>query len=347
MTDRKLKAAVLGLNVRSQLLLEAAKESEYYEITAIADKDTELVEKTAKLYGCKGHDDFRQLIIQHQLDCIFVGAGLHSCIDYVQQAIKKKVNILKCPPAGRNFEESVELVKSAEDNGVQFSIAAISRLSDSFSTFKTMIEPGKLEHKYLLEVICNTADEVFPTWYNDRELSGGGVLLRNSYEPIDQMTLSFSLPQEVYCLTTNTADDRQQRHYLTEDTALVIFRFREDFIGILKAGKLAGMKESFLRVFGKEKTLTCRDDFITVLDNNGQMIEKKKFSFEPKACARHLLDKFALSVLWPDKNKPFSSGAEHLKNMALIESAYLSSKTGMPESVMRILEMAQIEMINP
>jgi hypothetical protein len=47
-------------------------------------------------------------------------------------------------------------------------------------------------------------------------------------------------------------------------------------------------------------------------------------------------------VLSPDKNKLASSGRENLKNMAVIESAYLSARTGFPEEPGRILQMASL-----
>jgi hypothetical protein len=55
---------------------------------------------------------------------------------------------------------------------------------------------------------------------------------------------------------------------------------------------------------------------------------------------RGLLKDFAQSILSPDENKLCSSGRENLKDMAVIESAYLSARTGFPEEPGRILQMA-------
>ncbi|MHC4757685.1 MAG: Gfo/Idh/MocA family protein [Planctomycetota bacterium] len=346
MSDKKLTVAVMGLNEHGRLLLEAASMNSHYELTAVADKDGLLAEKYGKEYGCKSYDDYRQLIIQNELDCLLVGAGLYSCDEYLHQAIKKRFNILKWPPAGRSFEEAVKFVKLSEDNNVQFCVANINRLSDSFLSFSKSISEGSIEHVYMLEGVCNTGVEVFPAWHNDRELSGGGVLLRSCYQLIDQIIMNFSLPQETYCVATNTAGDRQQRHYLTEDTSIVTLKFKEDLVGHITASKVFGPKESFLRVFGKNRILTLGDDYILVCDNEGNIIYQQQYEFDKKVCTERLLDKYALSIKKADKNKPFSPGRENLKNMAVIESAYLSARTGMPESVMRVLEMGQIESIN-
>jgi hypothetical protein len=48
----------------------------------------------------------------------------------------------------------------------------------------------------------------------------------------------------------------------------------------------------------------------------------------------------------PDKNRLSSGGAENLKNMAVLEAAYLSARTGMPEEPAKILQKANIEPTN-
>ena len=53
-----------------------------------------------------------------------------------------------------------------------------------------------------------------------------------------------------------------------------------------------------------------------------------------------LLKNFAQSILLPDENKLCSGGRENLKDMAVIESAYLSARTGFPEEPDSILQMA-------
>jgi hypothetical protein len=68
----------------------------------------------------------------------------------------------------------------------------------------------------------------------------------------------------------------------------------------------------------------------------------KEFTYDDDETVRmeKLLNNFALSILAPDENKLSSSGKENLNNMAVIESAYLSARTGMPEEPNRILQRA-------
>ncbi|MHC4913573.1 MAG: Gfo/Idh/MocA family protein, partial [Planctomycetota bacterium] len=145
MSENKLKTAVLGLNDEGQLLLKAASKSNYFQIKAVADKDTKLAESMAEEYNCAAYDDYRQLIIQNQFDCLLVAAGMHSCDEYIRMAIKKKFNVLKLAPAARNFEEASQFVRLAEDENIKFAVANPSRFAQSFIALQEFLQQNRIE----------------------------------------------------------------------------------------------------------------------------------------------------------------------------------------------------------
>jgi predicted dehydrogenase len=52
MKEDKLKTVILGLNENGQILLEAARSSNYLQIEAVADTDSSLAQKAAAEIGC-------------------------------------------------------------------------------------------------------------------------------------------------------------------------------------------------------------------------------------------------------------------------------------------------------
>ncbi|UCF43239.1 MAG: hypothetical protein JSV99_11815, partial [Planctomycetota bacterium] len=163
---------------------------------------------------------------------------------------------------------------------------------------------------------------------------------------IDQIVCNFATPQQVYSLNTNTAGDRKQRLYVTEDTVIVTMKFTDTSFGNLIASRVFGPQRTSLKVYGKDKILTVSDTQFTVSDGFGGTGEEFEYDDNKFVCMTKLLENFALSILSPDENKLCSTARENLKNMAVIESAYLSARTGMPEEPNRILQMAQTEPIN-
>ena len=132
MLERKLKAAVLGLDDEGRLLVEAACKSGYFQVQAVADKDTKLAEQLSDQYSCTGYDDYRRLITQNQFDCLLVADATYSCDEYIKAAMKRKFNILKLAPPARNFEEAAEFVRLSEDEGIKFAIANPARFAQGF-----------------------------------------------------------------------------------------------------------------------------------------------------------------------------------------------------------------------
>lgn len=355
MSEGKLKTAILGLNQGGQLLLEAAGRVDDYQIHAVADTDANLAERIAGECQCAAYDDYRQLVTQNQLDCLLVAAAMHSCEDHIRMAMKKKFNVLKLGPAARNFEEAAEFVRLGEDEGIKFAIANPSRFARSFLALHQFLQDGRIERvleapsasdgvwePFLMSAFCKVGDDPQPGWQTDPKLAGGGVLLHDGYWLIDQIAWNFGMPQQVYSLNTNQARDKQQRLYLTEDTAIVAMKFTDTLIGNFIASRRAGIgpREEFLRLYGKDKILTVTGTQLTASDGLGRISEELKYDDDPLVCMTELLKNFALSIISPDKNPLCSSGRENLKNMAVIESAYLSARTGFPEEPGRILQRA-------
>lgn len=346
MDGTRLKTAVLGLDDKGKFMLDVVSQIDHFQIAAVADTDATLAESTAYKYKCDHYDDYRQLIMQNQFDCLLVAAGIHDCGEYIKMAMKKKTNILKLAPPARNFQEAAEFVRLAEAENIKFAIANPHRFARSYLALREFLQQGRIEQIFFITAFCAVGSEQMGTWQTDPKLAGGGVLLRNCYQIIDQIIWNVAAPQQVYSLNTNTAGDRQQRSYLTEDTSMVTMKFSDTFFGNLTASRIFGPQQEVLKIYSRNKILTVSNTRFIICDGSGQTIEESKYDDDELDWDTALLKNFALSILLPDKNKLCSSARENLNDMAVIEASYLSARTGMPEEPGRILKMAQTEPIN-
>lgn len=339
MSPDKLRTAVIGLDENGLLLLQAASKSDYYKIDAVADTDSKLAQSTGLKYDCNYYDDIRQLIIQNQFDCVLVAAGIYSCEEYLKAAIKKKTHILKLGPPARSFGEASEFLQLAEKEGVRYITICPMRCSKSFSAFSDYLRSNSEDAVLKVDITCDTGPWTVPHWHTDPKLAGGGVLLRNCYEIIDQMILNFGMGQTVYCLASNHGADRQQRQYLTEDVAAVSIKFSEAFFGVLRANRTYGPKKVTMRTFVKNQILAVTATTFTISDLNGDVIEANQYSYRPQSQIKEILENFALNMEKGQKSVFFGTDTENLLNMALIETAYLSARTAMPEETCKIYEL--------
>ncbi|MFA5554692.1 MAG: Gfo/Idh/MocA family oxidoreductase [Phycisphaerae bacterium] len=325
MPMQKLSTALIGLDDKALKLLETAASLDTFEIRAVADLNTQKSQKIASQFGCVSYDDYRQLIIQNNFECLFVSEAIHNCHQHLNLAIQKKINILKFAPPARNFAEASVLAKAAAENNIIFSVAAPWRFCPDYLKLFGAIQK-KTPKPLLVTASCNYSHCNLPVWCNDPVLAGGGVLLMDCYGLVDQLVKMFGLPEQVYSINTNSAADRQQKLALTEDIAAVTMRFADNFCVNLTASRAFGGDNSAqtLGLYYKDK-----------------IVQKKKFSLEADSYMADVLAGFANSCFDRQNNKPFSTLQEHLQNIAVIEAAYLSTRTMMPEQPCRIFELTR------
>lgn len=343
MTEQVLTAGILGLGADGHLLLKAARQTGQFVIKAVADQDQQRAEKIAAEFQCEPYNDYRQMIVQNQLDCLFIAADIHACDEHLKTAIRKKFNVLKLAPPARDYEETLEYVQMAEQEKIRFAIGNPARFRSSYVTAHELIAQGHIRNVFLVTAYSEATGADRSPWQTDPKLAGGGVLLHDCHQLVDQILWNFSIPQQVYALTTNQAPDKQQRLYLTEDTAVVSMKFADALVASIVATRRSdkGPARRGLQIYGKDARLTVTDERVILGTDTGQDDRVWQYEETEQDTMEKLLSSFARSVRDPEENELVSSAAENLGNMAVFESAYLSGRTGFPEEPARILQIAR------
>lgn len=344
MSQDRLRTAILGLTAKGRQMLEAAGATGLFDIVAVADPDLELAERIARRYEAEAFDDYRQLVIQNQLDVLLVADPMYLCDEHVRAAMKKKFNILKLIPPALDFEQAAELVRLAKSEKVRFVVANSHRFYPGFRKLNNYLESKDTKDIHLITAVNNlprSLDCPGERWLSDPQLAGGGVLLRNCYELIDLIVLNFGIPQQVYCVNTNQAPDKQQRLSITEDTAVVAMRFSDTLVASLVASRVFGPPRQMLRMHSENEFLTATGANLTVCDNRGSIIEQFESESGESESTAEMLENFAHTMFSSDKNLSIDDQNCNLNTMAVIEAAYLSGRTAMSEEPARILDMVK------
>jgi predicted dehydrogenase len=338
---KKISAAVLGLNQNGNNILKALNQLPQYHLIGVADMDQEKTQKQAMTYNCPPYNDFRQLVIQKNLDVLFAAAPDYQCEEFIRLAIKNKCHIIKSLPPGINFEQISEIIRLAKKNNVRFAAINNIAVNPAVKLLNQYLSDKNLADFYLIDAfraLPMPPERYEDRWLTDPELAGGGVLLWNCYELIDQIVNLFKMPERVYALTSNMAPDKQQRLSITEDTAVLSMRFSDTLTATLLASRTFGPKQFRLRIYGKKNNVVIDQNSFAVINRTGEIIEKKEFTPQPENQLNQILKTFAEALTEQKKLNTINEN-QILKNMALIESAYLSSRTQMPEEPNRIINL--------
>lgn len=356
MSTPQLRTGILGVGRRAQTVIDAVAGMDVWDIRAVADRQLQRAETAASRLNCPAFDDGRQFIMQNDFECLLVPAPLHQCAEFVRLALKKGIHILKLPPMARNFEEASGLAELAVHQKVRYDVASSLHYGDSFSAFRGALKQQPLDKPFLLRLICEVGflppgtPEGVPVhpdhemaWVTDQSLAGGGVLLHDAYEWVDQVVTAFGLPQQVYALGSSQASDKQQLHHLTEDSVLMMLRFGERLAGEVVAVRYWDARDDrvTLEVHGRDRVLRVDPEQFCCLDSQGSSLEHTQYTFNTTDTMRNLLQAYAQSLLYPQESslRYRCEVDSQLAVMAVIEAAYLSCRTGSPESPGRILEL--------
>jgi predicted dehydrogenase len=349
MTERTLKIAAIGLTESSLGLLDIAFESGLYAVTAVADTRAERLEMCERKFDCPVFTDYRQLIVATEADFILFGDPIHQCVEFMRLALQEGFHVLKTLPPALNFPQLTELYQLAKKHQRLFLTMQNGRFRLPFQHIRNhLTETDRQEDQswHLVSAVCHVPTgelEADMRWLNDPNMAGGGVLLHNCYDLIDELLLCFGLPRKVYALTINQAPDRQQRMSLTEDTAIVTMQFTDSLIAQICASRTLGPARRHLRVHGKQQHLTATEEEVVLYDNAGTLLEQKTYTADDLSSQKRMLENLAAAFKSPDTCDLYPVHGFDLKTMAVIEAAYLSTRTGMAEDPERILQLADID----
>ena len=349
MAEQPIKIAAVGLSASAQQLLDIALECGLYEVAAVADERMEQAETGGRKYECPHFTDMRQLIVQTEADFLLFGIPVYQCIEFIRLGMQQKFHILMpCPPT-QNFSQLAELYRLAYKEQVSFLTLQKGRFGLPFEHVRNYLAQARQEHDHpwhLVSAVCHIPmGELQPNmrWLYDPTMAGGGVLLHDCYDLIDELLLCFGLPQRVYALAINQAPDRQQRMSLTEDTAIVSMQFTDALIAQICTSRTLGPARRHLRIHGKQQHLTATEQEVVLYDNEGTLLEQKVYEGDDLPSQKRMLENAANALLDPQGSPLYPYHGFDLNTFAVIEAAYLSTRTGMAEEPLRILELADID----
>ena len=328
----KLRCGIIGIGGYGGKILAELGRSSQYEIIAVADQDRELADDLAQQYEAQAYDDYRSLIVQENLDILFLALPTYLCDECIQLAVKEKVHIFKEAPLARNLPEANEWVKAMNKAGLKFHVSAPKRFAPGFLAARQILLEEELGDVYLVR---GESFFCYPDpfeWRGDPVLAGGGVLLEHAYHLIDQFVWNIGAPELVYCLQSAKCSKRSLPPYRTEDTVVLSMKFPEGVMANLLASWTTAPDRERILIHATNGSVETNTNLIRLFDIDGNVTKEETFNVDESWLVNQQLRHFA-DTLFDPEIKPLSTAKEHLINVAAIESAYLSARTQMPEDL--------------
>jgi predicted dehydrogenase len=203
------------------------------EVTAVADVIDETARRRAAELGAAPHTDFRQMILEADLDAVDICLPHHLHAEAIVSAALAGKHILCEKPLCLTVEQANQVQQAVTTAGVTLMCAHNQLFLPAVSTAKQLLDQGILGTVYEVRITDSFYNDFNPQnmgWRATAATSGGGELMDTGYHPTYLMLhLAGGSPVEATALLSG----HRLRFMDSEDSAQVLVRFDNGIVGHL------------------------------------------------------------------------------------------------------------------
>ena len=307
-------------------------------VVAIADRDREVAESTAHRFGAKPFVDVRSMMVESGVEAVMMSLPHDVYPEYVRLAAQHGLHLLKEKPLARSLDEALALVDAYANTDRVFMIATQRRFSRGFAAMKDHLASAGRPLLVRSHFLFNRPGDF--GWRGQKGKAGFGAFGNAGYHNIDLLNWLFGPPLEVFALHSSGGRDKPVHPYDTDDTGLCVLHYRGGLMGYLACSWVTQPELLDVIVHGSAGTLTASAEGFRQLDLAGNTVEEQ--SGDPATVAAEMMRAkvaaFAAAIRAGKKNYPCSA-RENVITQAVIEAAYMSSRTGQPQHPARVFEL--------
>ncbi len=278
----------------------------------------------AEFRGAGSFGSYESAVADGRVDAVYVCTPHHLHLEHARLAAGAGKHILLEKPLARTEAEAQAIVAVAANTGVTLMVAENYRFMPPVIAAKDMVERGDLGKLRLIQL-----QEDFPfqpvEWRNDPALNGGGVFIDGGIHKASLLAYLAGNPSQVYAAAVPSA----QPGLAAEDGVVAMLRYANGMVGVINHSWSAGphAPRPWVALSGSAASAVFElgGDWIDIIDAAGR--HRRKLDNDPAGLAA-MLREFRQSV--QEGRPPAMTGGEGVRDVALVQAAYASIRTGKP-----------------
>lgn len=332
---RKFKFGVLGCGFWAYYQISAWKELEEVELVALYNRTRSKAERYAKEFNVpKVYDTAEELMADPDIDFVDIITDVAVHAELVHLAAKYKKPVICQKPMARSYEEGKSMVEACAKAGIPFMVHENWRWQAPIRKVKELLDAKIIGEPFRCNIYwCNS----FPVFENQPFLANieQFALADMGVHILDVARFYFGEAQSIYCHT-----QKVNKGIKGEDTATVVLKMANVIciaqIGYSSILERERFPETFILIEGEQGSIELCPDYWIRITTKG---ETRSFRVVPPRYpwANPSYDVVHASIVPTNKNwieslktgkEPETSGADNLKTLQLVYSAYESARTG-------------------
>jgi UDP-N-acetyl-2-amino-2-deoxyglucuronate dehydrogenase len=181
MPSKKIGVGIIGAGLIAPMHAAGFQElPEKAEVVAICDIDREQADTQAMMFGAQVYTDYQQLIDDPAIDLVDVLLPHHLHYPAAMAVLKARKHLLLEKPVAMTYPESVEIVNTARQAGVHFSVAENTRFIKAYIEAEKFIRAGRLGKITLVRTFLPANERIRLSsngFWGKKANHGGGALI--------------------------------------------------------------------------------------------------------------------------------------------------------------------------
>ena len=278
----------------------------------------------AEFHGVGSFGSYADAVSDPRVDAVYICTPHHLHLEHARLAASAGRHILLEKPLARTAEEAQSIVTVAKDAGITLMVAENYRFMPPVVAARQIIDRGDLGSLRLVQL-----QEDFPfqpvEWRNDAEQNGGGVLIDGGIHKLSMLAYFAGPPSEVYAAVVPSA----QPGLAAEDGVVAMLRYSSGLVAFINHTWSAGphTDRPWVTVSGSKASLSFElgGNWVDTIDPAGR--RRQTLDDDPGGLAG-MAREFRQSV--QEGRAPAMTGDEGATDVALVQAAYESMRTGSP-----------------
>ncbi len=194
---KKLKVGIIGAGGISHSHIEAFRQLQDIEISAISDPNEIKLSFVAEKFGILKRFVNWEDILKEPLDIISICSPNAFHAQQAMAALKSGKHVICEKPVAMNVDEAKAIIETAKQTGNKFMVAFCHRFASHSQFLKKMVDNGHIGEIYYAKAsyLRRRGIPGLGTWFTTKKLSGGGPLIDVGVHILDLVIYLMGCPE--------------------------------------------------------------------------------------------------------------------------------------------------------
>jgi len=318
---KTIRIGIVGCGQIGRWHLDSYKKNPHAKVVAVSDSDFSRAQAFAKEINAKHYSSHAEMIANEALDGVSLCTIPSTHKEIAIDLLNADVHVLCEKPMAISVDQAEEMTKTAKERKRLLLTAFKFRFFDEVMKAKALLDQGGLGKVLSFRLMFGGYVDMAGTWFVQKKLSGGGVIMDNGPHAVDLVRFLFGEIQSV------VAHAARCQNIEVEDTAQMTFHMKNGVIGTADLTWSNSIPaRTYLEIYGENGTILLDFEGLSYKFKNWNEWKREPNSVDMRVAFARQISHFVDANTRQGPSR--LNGEDGWRSQAAIKCAYQSLDVG-------------------